>query len=767
MEAASVALRQTSRLLQALQSGISTRRPLQQRGRVETLVKEHFCPVEGKRIPPPPSRPPLQGHPLRPPPAFVADCFRLCGSSSSSRHPRFSIRTWPGQARAHGTYGTKLSTYIRNKIDLSTVEEAEETSDIDASLGDYVWEDLSQEEQLAVVESIFEDAGAVRTKSGHLFLDCSGFERLCIRVLKFQLAQSEVIEIFRSIDSDGDGYIEAENVLSQLQTGRHRGLLWSLLHVFRMHKVNANYMVPPGYNFSRPTNDPEFNYGSTSTDFYGPFREVRERLDFSYHGNYTRQRQLWQDTVVGSLIIRSEPKPMPWLVYTCGGYGTGKGFSLGWMSEHGIFPLKDMVCIDPDHLKRVMPEWHQYIIQGKDAGSLCHAESAYMEEMVQALAMMNRQNIWIDGSLSNTEWYKGVFQDLKERYPHYRIAIFYIFATEEAARARIEARRRATGRGIPEEAVAPSLKGAKRSVVELTPFVDFVARIDNDGQVPILRSVEVVDRSGSWAAIARRFARQHALPQDFPRALAPLSLRPLPKEATDAMTYLPQKQKVRLDLSKICDNPAVVAPAMARFLKAQLPKEIELTATSACPATEDLEMRRLTAVPAQGDVDFCYVYQYQSADVDDPLRTKEFTKSASYDATTGFPAIVELLKYGGFVYMHTSSTSVFAANCVSKRPGIGMLPFGPRLPVGESPHRALTETGRWHAVTLGRLQAAKRYVFLSPAERLSGEQLGGSHGAFVYELEDGDAWLFPVSPFVEDPTPNRSTSSLNIPFSGW
>ncbi|CAE8586505.1 unnamed protein product, partial [Polarella glacialis] len=45
----------------------------------------------------------------------------------------------------------------------------------------------------------------VRTRNGLLFMDSAGFERLCLRELKFQLAQNEVTEIFRSMDPDEDG----------------------------------------------------------------------------------------------------------------------------------------------------------------------------------------------------------------------------------------------------------------------------------------------------------------------------------------------------------------------------------------------------------------------------------------------------------------------------------------------------------------------------------------------------------------------------------
>lgn len=30
-------------------------------------------------------------------------------------------------------------------------------------------------------------------------------------------------------------------------------------------------------------------------NFYGSFRKIRELRDYSYHVNYTRSRQLWQD----------------------------------------------------------------------------------------------------------------------------------------------------------------------------------------------------------------------------------------------------------------------------------------------------------------------------------------------------------------------------------------------------------------------------------------------------------------------------------------
>ena len=49
--------------------------------------------------------------------------------------------------------------------------------------------------------------------------------------------------------------------------------------------------------------------------------------------------------------------------------------------------------------------------------------------------MDNSQNIWVDGSLRNGEWFCSVYDDIRERFPRYRIAIFYVYASEPVAKS--------------------------------------------------------------------------------------------------------------------------------------------------------------------------------------------------------------------------------------------------------------------------------------------------------------------------------------------
>ena len=44
------------------------------------------------------------------------------------------------------------------------------------------------------------------------------------------------------------------------------------------------------------------------------------------------------------------------------------------------------------------------------AGTMCHRESAFLQEIAMEAAMSERQNVWIDGSLSNGPWFSMVSQ---------------------------------------------------------------------------------------------------------------------------------------------------------------------------------------------------------------------------------------------------------------------------------------------------------------------------------------------------------------------
>ena len=163
---------------------------------------------------------------------------------------------------------------------------------------------------------------------------------------------------------------------------------------------------------------------------------MREHLDANWHGNYNAARQRWQDAAVHRVVApdddRAGPTKKPWLVYTCGPMGAGKGWVMNWMSTLDILPLRSIVHIDPDRFKQMMPEWAGHVRRdAASAGTRCHKESGLLAELAQELAMRHRLHVWVDGSLRDHGWYERKFDELRAKHPTYKIALFYVRACVE------------------------------------------------------------------------------------------------------------------------------------------------------------------------------------------------------------------------------------------------------------------------------------------------------------------------------------------------
>jgi ribose 1,5-bisphosphokinase PhnN len=180
---------------------------------------------------------------------------------------------------------------------------------------------------------------------------------------------------------------------------------------------------------------------------------IRKSLDYTYHNNYIPERQHFQDRLIkNNVLLDGSGTAHPWLVFTCGPMGAGKGWVLGWMSANGILPLEGIAKVDPDAFKLRMPEWSTYQQHSMEAaGTQTHAESSYLAEIAQRLAMKNGMDVWVDGSLRHWEWYQTELPRIRSRFPQYRIAIVAIDAPEEMIETNIQRRAQETGRHIPEE----------------------------------------------------------------------------------------------------------------------------------------------------------------------------------------------------------------------------------------------------------------------------------------------------------------------------
>lgn len=200
------------------------------------------------------------------------------------------------------------------------------------------------------------------------------------------------------------------------------------------------------YDWKRSTEENyRAHYGTKS---YGKFASIRDGLDSEFHSVYSKRRQLFQDTIIESMLRKTHvhdvengrncSKPHnPWIVFTAGAMGAGKSHTIRLLDEKKRFPLHSFVSVDPDQIRHHLPEFDVYATkQPQKAGELTRKECGMMSEVLTKAALQHGHNVLVDGSLRNATWYHQYFQELKQTYPHLRIGIIHVTAPREEVFAR-------------------------------------------------------------------------------------------------------------------------------------------------------------------------------------------------------------------------------------------------------------------------------------------------------------------------------------------
>ena len=186
------------------------------------------------------------------------------------------------------------------------------------------------------------------------------FVHACTEELKLEMSSEEVVRLFHRLDEENKGSFDYE----QFRRAVKRSFF--LTSIISNYDKEIKFTVPPDYDYEVATceqychrdyvrengDSPWEQDGRSSVSewsqqehgpLYGKYRNIRRMCDYSYHVNYSEERQLWQDQLLANVVVRAAPQPRPWLVFTCGAMGSGKGYALGWLSKHGLFPL-EKVC---------------------------------------------------------------------------------------------------------------------------------------------------------------------------------------------------------------------------------------------------------------------------------------------------------------------------------------------------------------------------------------------------------------------------------------
>jgi len=137
----------------------------------------------------------------------------------------------------------------------------------------------------------------------------------------------------------------------------------------------------------------EENNKSDNMNFYGKFSHIRRTLDYSFHTNYTFERQKLHDAIITDMLNEAYICDVdgnigtiaadPWIVFTAGAMGAGKGYTMRVLVEKERFPLPAFVIVDPDEIRRLLPEYHMYIAENPElAGELTQKEVRNNEGLI-------------------------------------------------------------------------------------------------------------------------------------------------------------------------------------------------------------------------------------------------------------------------------------------------------------------------------------------------------------------------------------------------
>lgn len=183
-------------------------------------------------------------------------------------------------------------------------------------------------------------------------------------------------------------------------------------------------------------------YGSSHGRLLGNYAHIRQQIDYSYHAVYAEDRQRLQDSIIDSMLQQSsftdiDGRPCrrpqnPWIVLTAGAMGAGKSHTLKDLDAKGFFPLGAFVVVDPDQIRRQLPEFEIYVKHiPEKAGERTRKEAGMIAEIAIEASLTFGYNVLVDGSLSNATWYKEYLSVLRRTYPNVRIAILHVTAPRE------------------------------------------------------------------------------------------------------------------------------------------------------------------------------------------------------------------------------------------------------------------------------------------------------------------------------------------------
>ena len=239
--------------------------------------------------------------------------------------------------------------------------------------------------------------------------------------------------------------------------------------------------------------------------FVGKYKELRIRLDYNYHENYSEERQLFHDQIIDSYLIENNfegliSKNRPHFIYSAGAMGAGKSHTLRYLRGNrtnmdpemtGILKEPNYLMIDPDRFREMIPEYQDMkVTDPLNAPTFFHKECSILADITLQLGLNRGYNIICDGSMVNYQWYIDEICRIRREHSMYLITIIYVDADWDKIVERAESRCKISGRCINREKLKSVWSKIPLSIEKLKPYVDEYYKIINNDKQPTLAEKE-------------------------------------------------------------------------------------------------------------------------------------------------------------------------------------------------------------------------------------------------------------------------------------
>ena len=239
-----------------------------------------------------------------------------------------------------------------------------------------------------------------------------------------------------------------------------------------------------------PAVSTEQNNADINAESRGPYAHLRKQLDYTYHVQYRKERQWLQDSIIEDILDANMPSDLticitptePWLLFTVGSRGAGKKHVIRELSDNGQLPLLSFVRVDPDEIRRRLPEFTSYSQKNPClVDELTRKESGFIAELILLAALQAGRNVIFDGAMASPQWYIDLVWSLRKEYPSLKFGILHVTAPRKVILQRARSKYAETGRDITRECIATHINNIQASVDKAKSHVDFCCEVHNDG----------------------------------------------------------------------------------------------------------------------------------------------------------------------------------------------------------------------------------------------------------------------------------------------